>query len=268
MKHQKNSALLGHGVLTCGVLITLLAATYTVAQSSPDPRREGIPDWAKQGNFHFTRLDGDPIEPLKTARSAWGKHFTDPEKEVLGNLYGKYGDRAIDLMSQAGVDWVWLTWSVGFSWQDEEEQRRQAKVMVDKLHGRGFHVTAYTCASSIFWESMFRDEPRSTAWIKFDSEGAPFRYSEGRYVARFIADISKPEWLAFQKRRIGAAVRTSAWWISHQGRSILLRCRRADQEGFLYSGRIRSTVRELFRRFPISVPGNRTVGARGLASDK
>ena len=146
------------------------AANRAAAQSSGQqaegnyaPRPAWIPAWAEQGNFHFMRLDGGPIEVQKASRALWGKDFTSADQEVLGNMYGKYSAHAIDLLSQGGVNWVWLTWSVGFSWQDEAAQRQLAKEMVSRLHQRGFHVTAYMCSSSIFWQSMFRDQPSRLA---------------------------------------------------------------------------------------------------------
>ena len=170
------------------------------------PRREWIPAWAEQGNFHFMRLDGGPIEPQKASRALWGKAFTSADKEVLGNMYGKYSANAIDLISHAGVNWVWLTWSVGFSWQDEEAQRQQAREMVDRLHQRGIHVTAYMCSASIFWESMFRDQPQSVGWVKLDPQGFPYRYSSGLDSFRFLADGGKPGWVALEEKRLGAAI--------------------------------------------------------------
>ena len=62
------------------------------------PGEDRIPEWAQQGRFRFTRLDGGPIEILKTSRSAWGMHFNAEQKEVLGNLYTKYGDQIADLL--------------------------------------------------------------------------------------------------------------------------------------------------------------------------
>jgi hypothetical protein len=170
------------------------------------PGEQQIPAWAQQGRFRFTRLDGGPIEILKTSRSAWGMHFSQQEKEVLGNLYTKYGDRMLDLLEQAHINWVWLTWSVGYSWQDEAEQRAQCQRFVARLRQRGIRTAAYVCAVSMFWESMFRDEPRSVRWIAFDPKGFPFRYSGGRDPLRFIADVSNPEWVELQKRRVGAAI--------------------------------------------------------------
>ena len=189
-------------------LFALGSTRAQVAGSDPvlTPRAEQIPEWAQQGKFRFARLDGGPIEIQKTSRSAWGMHFNDAEKEVLANLYTKYGDRVVDLLEQARINFVWLTWSVGYSWQDEAEQREQCKRFVTKLHSRGIHAAAYTCAVSMFWESMFRDEPRSVRWIVFDPKGVPYRYSGGRDALRFIADLSNPEWVELQKRRVGAAI--------------------------------------------------------------
>ncbi len=170
------------------------------------PGPGNLPEWVQQGTLHFARLDGGPIEVRKTRRSSWGMHFTDAQTEVLANLYTKYADRTLALLQQAHVNSVWLTWSVGYSWEDEAEQREQCKRMVSRLHQQGMHVAAYLCAVTVFWESMFRDEPRSVRWIRFDDKGVPLRYSGGRDELRFIADVSNPEWLALAKRRVGAAI--------------------------------------------------------------
>ena len=184
--------------------ISLLAAA--AAQSIVTPGPESIPEWARQGKFRFTRFDGGPLEVRKTTRSAWGMHFNEQQKEVLANLYTKYGDRMADLLAEAGINWVWITWSVGFSEAEEAEQREHAKIITEKLHKRGIKVAAYICAVSIFWETMFRDHPRAVRWLKFDPEGTPFRYSGGRDPLRFIADLSNPEWLEYQKRRVGGII--------------------------------------------------------------
>jgi hypothetical protein len=176
----------------------------------PAAAQEQVPEWAQQGKFRFARLDGGPIEILKTARSSWGMHFNARQKEVLGNLYSTYSDRMVDLLAQANVNWVWITWSVGYSWQDEAVQREQCRLLAAKLHKKGIHVAVYLCAVSMFWESMFRDEPRSVRWVTFDPQGVPYRYSGGRDPLRFIADLSNPEWLDYQKRRIGAAIDAGA----------------------------------------------------------
>ena len=188
-------------MLLRGVLLSCSAA-----QSDVTPGPESVPEWAQQGKFRFTRFDGGPLQVCKTTRSARLKHFNEQQKEVLANLYTKYGDRMADLLAEAHINWVWITWSVGFSEADEAEQRAQCKIITDKLHKRGIKVAAYMCAVSVFWESMFRDHPRSVRWIKFDPEGTPFRYTGGKDALRFIADLSNPDWLACQKRRVGGII--------------------------------------------------------------
>src|SRR5208282_4498325 len=64
----------------------------------------------------------------------------------------------------------------------------------------------YMCATSIFWESMFKAVPQSVKWLAFDSRGVPFRYSGGKDPLRFIADIDNPDWVEYQKRRVGGII--------------------------------------------------------------
>jgi hypothetical protein len=165
-----------------------------------------LPAWLQPGTVRFARFDGGPIETQKTRRSAWGQRFTPEEQEVLANLYGKYGDQMVDLLAQANVNFVWVTYSVGFSWEDEAAQRAAVREITRKLHARGIKVAAYMCAHSIFWESLFKDVPQSVKWILFDSEGIPYRYSGGRDPLRFIADLDNPGWVEYQKRRVGGII--------------------------------------------------------------
>lgn len=194
-------------------MISLLAfagfagfAGFAAAGDVLKPGPESVPEWAQQGRFRFTRLDGGPLEVRKTMRSEWGKHFNEQQKEVLANLYSKYGDRMADLLAEANINWVWITWSVGLSEAEEAEQRAQCKIITGKLHKRGIRAAAYMCAVSIFWETMFRDHPRAVRWLRFDPEGTPFRYSGGKDALRFIADVSNPEWLEYQKKRVGGII--------------------------------------------------------------
>jgi hypothetical protein len=184
----------------------LVSASLAAAGGWLRPGPEDVPDWARQGRFRFTRLDGGPLEVRKTTRSAWGKHFNEQQKEVLANLYSKYGDRMVDLLAEAGINWVWITWSVGMSEAEEAGQREQCKIITEKLHKRGIRAAAYMCAVSVFWETMFRDHPRAVRWLSFDREGTPFRYSGGKDALRFIADVTHPEWVKYQTKRVGGII--------------------------------------------------------------
>lgn len=192
-------------LFTLSLIVALCLRNGCAAEAALMPGPSDIPAWLEQGRFHFARLDGGPVEILKTRRSSWGKHFSERELEVLGNLYTKYDDRMLDLLQKAGVNFIWLTWSVGYSWEDEAEQRKQCTRLIQKLHGSGIRVGAYLCAVSMFWESLFRDEPSSLTWVKFAQNGLPFRYGGGYDAFRFIADISNRNWIELQERRVGAA---------------------------------------------------------------
>jgi hypothetical protein len=178
------------------------AAKATVLESEQPP----LPSWLKSGTLRFARFDGGAIETQKTLRSEWAAQFTPQDREILANLYGKHADRMIDLLVQAKINFVWVTYSVGFSWQDEEAQRIAVRELVKKLHAHGIKVAAYICAISIFWESLFKDDPQSVRWIMVGSDGVPYRYSDGRDVMRFVADINSSGWVEYQKRRVGAVI--------------------------------------------------------------
>ncbi|MGH9326764.1 MAG: hypothetical protein ACRD2B_08790 [Terriglobia bacterium] len=187
-------------ILICFILSGAIAqAQNTVVQ----PGKAQLPAWLREGKIHFARFDGGPIEVQKTERSLWGERFTPQQTAVLGNVYGKYGDRMVDLLTQAHVNFVWVTYSVGFSWQDEAAQRAAVREIVRKLHSHGIHVAAYMCAVSVFWQSMFKDVPQSVRWIMFNPQGFPYRYSGGRDPLRFIADLRNPGWIAYQEKRVG-----------------------------------------------------------------
>ena len=66
----------------------------------------------------------------------------------------------------------------------------------------------------MFWKDMFEHLPASVAWVERLSDGSPRFYSRPN---RYMADITNPEWLEFQKKRADAAVRAGAdaLWIDN-----------------------------------------------------
>jgi len=164
-------------------------------------RPENLPDWARRGKFHYIRVDGGPIEMRKATLSDW--EVTEENLEVDEYLYGRYADRMIELLKQAKINWIWITWSNGFSLQAEADQRRQCKIFLDKCHQQGIYVTAYLSASNMFWHNMFLDVPESLTWVKVDN-GRPRLY--GTHPHRFLADINVEAWREYGKERIRLAV--------------------------------------------------------------
>lgn len=197
-----------------GLIILSIATPLSVAaraqSAAPAPILESqkppLPSWLKSGTVRFARLDGGTIETQKTLRSEWASQFTSRDREILTNLYGKYSDRMIGLLVQARINFVWVTYSVGFSWQEEEAQRVAVRELVKKLHAHGIKVAAYVCAISIFWESLFKDDPQSVRWIMAGRDDVPYRYSDGHDVMRFVADVNNHGWVEYQKRRVGAII--------------------------------------------------------------
>jgi hypothetical protein len=197
--------------VTLGCMLLVASASAARAQATNEaikPDMSQLPAWLQQGKFRFARFDGGPIEIQKTIRSAWGMRFTPEEQKVLANVYGKheYGPRMADLLAKAHVNFVWVTYSVGFSWEDESPQRALVREMTGILHARGIKVAAYMDAHSMFWQSMFRDVPQSVRWIIFDPDGLPYRYSGGRDALRFIANLNDPDWVKYVEKRISAII--------------------------------------------------------------
>jgi hypothetical protein len=197
----------------CAIICSLLAslsiggmAQTPVNVSAIEREQASLPGWLTSGTVRFARFDGGPIETQKAMRSAWATGFSPADLEVLTNLYGTYGDRMIEALVEAKINFVWVTYSVGFSWADEEAQRVAVKEIVKKLHAHGIKAAAYMCATTVFWESLFKDEPRSVKWIMLNNDGLPYRYSDGRDAMRFVADINNADWIEYQKHRVGTII--------------------------------------------------------------
>jgi Glycosyl hydrolase family 66 len=194
-------------VLGIAMALSTAARTQITAHSTPvDSGQPPRPGWLQSGAIRFARFDGGPIETRKALRSDWASQFTPQDREILANLYGAHADRMIDLLVEARINFVWVTYSVGFSWHDEEAQRLAVRELLKKLHAHGIKAAAYVCAISIFWESLFKDDPQSVRWIMVGNDGVPYRYSDGRDVMRFVADVDNPGWVEYQKRRVGAII--------------------------------------------------------------
>src|SRR5262249_26019755 len=110
------------------VLVGLVAASLLLCSAhSFEPatrlyraKPENVPPWAEQGNFRFIRLDGGRIESWKAERTWWGKKFNANEKDVLTHSYDRDFDQMLDLLKQADFNWIWVTWSNGWSFEEED----------------------------------------------------------------------------------------------------------------------------------------------------
>lgn len=195
------------GILTS---LFLVSACHERAQSVATPQ---VPEWAHTGNFTFARWDGGPLEVAKGALSGW-PGFVVPDPQVILATQGLYDPATIELLDRAHVNWIWVTWSVGFSNQTEQAQQDLLRRYIEECHRHGIHVTAYLSIGNIFWEDMFRNVPESRDWV-LRINGQPVPYPAGDYAAvgrvtRYMADLSVPGWQEYTLGRVIAAVDAGA----------------------------------------------------------
>jgi hypothetical protein len=200
-------------------LISLIVASllFCTAQAfDPAPKLyrakpQDVAPWAEQGNFRFIRLDGGEIESWKAERTWWGKKFNAEEKEVLAHVYDREFEEMLGLLKQAEFNWIWVTWSSGWSFKDEEENRENLKKVIARCHENGIHVSAYLSASNMFRNSAFRDDPETKnygLWM----HGLPLFYAgpgaTDLHISwdRRLADARKPGWRDYLLKKAELAV--------------------------------------------------------------
>ena len=183
-------------------------------QPAPKPYRakaENVPPWAEQGNFRFIRLDGGQIESWKAERTWWGNKFSAEEKEVLTHTYDRNFERMLGLLKQAEFNWIWVTWSNGWSLKDEDENRENLKKVIAQCHENGIHVSAYLSASNMFPEKVYHDDPETKEYGLW-MHGVPMFYAGPAMTDlhiswhRRLADARKPGWRAYLLKKAALAV--------------------------------------------------------------
>ena len=103
-------------------LLLCSAQSFEPAPKLYRAKPEDVPPWAEQGNFRFIRIDGGQIESWKAERTWWGKKFSAEEKDVLTHIYDRDFEQMLGLLKQAEFNWIWVTWSSGWSFKDEERR--------------------------------------------------------------------------------------------------------------------------------------------------
>jgi len=203
--------------------VTLLAASLLICTAQcfePAPKLyrakpENVPPWAEQGNFRFIRLDGGKIESWKAERTWWGKKFSAPEKDVLTHIYDREFEQMLGLLKQAEFNWIWVTWSSGWSINDENENRENLKKVIARCHENGIHVSAYLSASNMFRTSAYRQDPETKEYGLW-MHGVPMFYAGPTKTDlqiswdRRLADARKPGWRAYLLKKAELAVDAGA----------------------------------------------------------
>ncbi len=197
-------------------LISLLALLCAAQPFRPATKLyrakpQSLPPWAEQGNFRFIRLDGGQIESRKAERTWWGEKFSSEEKDVLSHVYDRDFEQMLGLLKEAEFNWIWVTWSNGWSLKDEDENQENLKTVIARCHENGIHVSAYLSASNMFWKSAYRDDPETKnygLWM----HGIPMFYAGPTLTdlhiswKRRLADAREPGWRAYVLKKAEMAV--------------------------------------------------------------
>jgi len=206
--------------LVAASLLLCFARTFRPSPKLYRAKPEDVPPWAEQGNFRFIRLDGGQIESWKAERTWWGEKFNAQEKDVLTHIYGRDFEQMLGLLKQAEFNWIWVTWSNGWSLKDEDDNRENLKKVIARCHENGIRVSAYLSATNMFRNSAYRDDPETKnygLWM----HGIPMFYAGPSKThlhiswERRLADAREPGWRAYLLKKaelaVDAGVDAIAW---------------------------------------------------------
>lgn len=176
----------------------------------PYPVKEDAPAWLTDQKLNFSRWDGGPLETCKGMLSGW-PYFNAPWPDVIDAVTRWYDVETVELAKEMGYNFLWLTFSVGYSNQLEQYQWDLLKPYIKKCHEEGIRVAAYMSSCNMFVDDMFERVPESKEWLLLDEEGKPIPYGAAAYArmgrtTRMYADITHPEWIEYLKRRIDEAL--------------------------------------------------------------
>ncbi|MGD0776473.1 MAG: alpha-amylase family protein [Candidatus Solibacter sp.] len=188
-----------------------------------------LPEWARQGRSRQVRLDGGPMFTACQLESKWDYLFNPKTPGFVGiinavwtltNLYANDLEEKLDRIRSAGYNWVWVSYQLGYAFEDEARQREQVHRLIKLAHARDIRITAYFSLTSIFTRSAFVKDPESKNWVQENADGSPGTYQG--IPERQMACVNKPGRLDYLKKIVRLAVEHDADDIFYD--SIFNRC--------------------------------------------
>ena len=215
--------------------------------------RASVPPWAQPGRMRYARCDGGPVEVCKAFMSGW-EQIRHPDAILPCATH--YNDATVAMLKRAQINWVWVTWSVGFSYESEAVQRKLVALFITKCRAAGIRVSAYVSLVNMFVDDMAKNVPQSAGWMQIEADGTPRPYGAAKYdgkPTRILACLNNPEWLEYSKQRIASAVAAGVDAIFYDNCIQGCKCRRC-QEKFA------EFTQSLYGQ-PLPVPGIKTQDA-------
>ena len=197
-----------------GAVETTVRTTGFPVEWPAGPARAAMPQWAAQGRIRFARWDGGRIETAKAMLSGW-PGFNPPVPDFIESMTNWYTPPTVQLLVDAHVNTIWVTFSNGFSIETERGHMAQLKKYIEQCHRQGIRVLAYQSIANMFWEDMFERVPESKDWVRMNADGKPTPYSAGAYaklgrVTRYMARIAHPGWQEYLSKRVDLALDAGA----------------------------------------------------------
>ncbi|HZC32715.1 MAG TPA: hypothetical protein VE640_05455 [Candidatus Bathyarchaeia archaeon] len=158
------------------------------------------------GMVRYARWDGGRIHVVKGILSSW-PYILEPD-EVQAAL-DWYDESTVALIEQAALNWIWVTWSVGFPPEDEALQQRQLEGYIATCHDRGVRVTAYVSLTNAFPDAWRRRGQPIDQWLQRDAQGRGIPYGAVTYASeptRYLVCLRQPAWQAYLHRQVRSAV--------------------------------------------------------------
>lgn len=216
----------------------------------------GVPNWARNGGIAYCRWDGGPLEVAKAHLSNWD-YFTSPGAAAA--MMWTYTDQGLQMLKSAAFNWVWLTWSAGFSYQQEEVQQAILRPFVKKCHESGIHCTAYMSLTNLFVRDIEMHQPKLLECLQRSASGEVVPYAAAVFFdkpLRVLGCLNHPQWQDHLRNRLRSAIEAGfdAAFYDNMGPACYCDRCRADFKAFA----LRHTGQEM------EMPGARTTTSRSF----
>ena len=98
---------------------------------------------------------------------------------MLTHIYARDFEQMFGLLKQADFNWIWVTWSSGWSLKDENENRENLKKVIARCHANGIHVSAYLQAVPAARIALISADPQNSGVQSWEIRTSPPKPKSG-----------------------------------------------------------------------------------------